>query len=66
MSRESIQGGCSPAVVPVSRRLFGVLLMLARVPADAAVQPLLEIERSDQSSLLPLWLAQKVLEGSVR
>lgn len=53
MSRESIQGGRGPAVVPVFGRLFGVLLMLACELADAAVQPLLEIERGDQSSLLP-------------
>lgn len=52
MGRESLQGRRGAAVVPVSRRLLGVLLMLPRVLVDVAVQPLLELERGDDLSLL--------------
>jgi hypothetical protein len=49
---ESVQGGRGPAVVTVFGRLLGVLLVLLSVLADAAVQPLLEIEGGDNPSLL--------------
>jgi hypothetical protein len=59
MGCESVQSGRGPAVVPVLGRLFGVLLVLASVLADAAVQPLLEIERGDNPSLLPKCISRK-------
>jgi hypothetical protein len=66
MGCESVQGGRGPAVVPVFRRLLGVLLMLPSVLADAAVQPLLEIERGDNPSLLPLGQGRPVVNARLR